>query len=95
MTLYILELRIPNSDLQWAIGRVASSLQHFSSDKVKVAYISLYSGDLQTSRYRVNLDEVGVEQFKPQTSSADQFQLKPLAQFLPPLQKALTNYLGV
>ena len=76
-----------------AIGRVASNLQRFSSDKVKVAYISLYSGDLQTSRYRVNLDEVGVEQFKPQTSSADQFPIKAISPIFAPITES-TNKLS-
>ena len=66
-----------------AIGRVASNLQRFSSDKVKVAYISLYSGDLQTSRYRVNLDEVVLSSSNLRPLQLTNFQLKPLANFAP------------
>ena len=48
-----------------AVGRVASTLQRFSSDKIKFAKISFYSRDLQVATYRVDLDKVTFEQFDP------------------------------
>ena len=38
-----------------ALGRVASTLQRFSSDDIKFANISFASRDLQTATYRVDL----------------------------------------
>ncbi len=54
-----------------AVGRVASTLQRFTSNTVNVAHISFRSGDLQTATYRINLDKITKEQFAPQTSDAD------------------------
>ena len=50
-----------------AIGRVASTLQRFTSDQVKIAYISLYSFDLQAASYRVDLQKITKEQFSLST----------------------------
>ena len=50
-----------------AVGRVASTLQRFSSFNFKFANISFYSGNLQTVTYRVNLDKTTTEQFDPST----------------------------
>ena len=48
-----------------AVGRVASTLQRFTSDQIKFAEISLNSGSLQTATYRVNLEQITKEQFEP------------------------------
>ena len=48
-----------------AVGRVASTLQRFSSDKIKFAKISFYSRDLQVATFQVDLEKVTVEQFEP------------------------------
>ena len=45
-----------------AVGRVASTLQRFTSDKVKIAKISFYSGSLNTVNYKVDLEKVTTEQ---------------------------------
>ena len=55
-----------------AVGRVASTLQRFSSDKIKFAKISFYSRDLQVATYRVDLDKVTFEQFDPKALKTDQ-----------------------
>jgi len=49
-----------------AVGRVASTLQRFTSDRIKFANISFYSGDLQIVTYRVNLEKITKEQFDPE-----------------------------
>lgn len=54
-----------------AVGRVASTLQRFSSDKIKFAKISFYSRDLQVATYRVDLDKVTFEQFDPKALKTD------------------------
>ena len=46
-----------------AIGRVSSTLQRFTSDKIHFANISFASGDLVTATYRVDLNEITREQF--------------------------------
>ena len=56
-----------------AVGRVASTLQRFTADNIKFADISLYSGNLQTATYRVNLDQITKKQFNPITSESDQY----------------------
>ena len=48
-----------------AVGRVASTLQRFTSDDIKFANISLYSLNLQISAYHVNLEKIAREQFAP------------------------------
>lgn len=48
-----------------AVGRVASTLQRFTSDEIKIANISFYSQNLMTANYRVDLEEVSREQFNP------------------------------
>ncbi len=52
-----------------AVGRVASTLQRFTSDEVKVANISFYSEDLNTVSYRVDLEKVIIEQFESLTKN--------------------------
>lgn len=46
-----------------AIGRVASTLQRFTSDKIHFADISFASGDLIAATYRVDLNDITTEQF--------------------------------
>ena len=48
-----------------ALGRVASTLQRFTSDEIKFANISFISRDLITGSYRVDLEKVTEEQFSP------------------------------
>ena len=56
-----------------AVGRIASTMQRFTSDDIKFANISFYSGNLQTATYRVNLDQITEKQFNPITSKSDQY----------------------
>ena len=48
-----------------AIGRLASTLQRFTSDEIKFAHITVYFRDLQIITYRVDLEKVTFEQFNP------------------------------
>ncbi len=48
-----------------ALGRISSTLQRFSSDKIKFANISFYSQDLQVANYRIDLEKVTFEQLEP------------------------------
>jgi len=48
-----------------AVGRVASTLQRFTSDDIEVAHISFNSQGLRTATYRVNLDKITTEQLIP------------------------------
>ena len=48
-----------------ALGRVASTLQRFTSEEVKFADISFYTGNLQVAGYRVDLEKITVEQTNP------------------------------
>lgn len=48
-----------------AVGRVASTLQRFTSDKVQFANISFYSKDLVAATYHVDLEKITTEQFQP------------------------------
>ena len=48
-----------------AVGRVSSTLQRFTSDEIKIAFISFYSQGLRTVSYRVDLEKVTREQFNP------------------------------
>ena len=48
-----------------AVGRIASTLQRFTSDNVKFADISFHSRGIQTASYRVNLEDITNEQFNP------------------------------
>ncbi len=48
-----------------AIGRVASTLQRFTSDEIKFANVSLYHGDLKIASYQVDLEKITSEQFNP------------------------------
>ena len=46
-----------------AVGRVASTLQRFSSDAITSANISFISGGMQTANYYIDLEKVTEEQF--------------------------------
>lgn len=46
-----------------AVGRIASTLQRFTSDEIKTANISFISGDLQAATYKVDLERITKEQF--------------------------------
>ncbi|MDC3129303.1 YjbH domain-containing protein, partial [Paracoccaceae bacterium] len=48
-----------------AVGRVASTLQRFTPNKIKIAQISLTSQSLITATYRVDLEKTTKEQFNP------------------------------
>ena len=48
-----------------AVGRIASTLQRFTSDDVKYANVSFYFQNLQTATFRVDLDKITNEQFDP------------------------------
>ena len=50
-----------------AVGRVASTLQRFTSDDITSANISFYLHDLQIASYRVDLEKVTIEQLNPVT----------------------------
>ena len=46
-----------------AVGRIASTLQRFSADRINFAKISFTSGDLITATYLVDLEKITTEQF--------------------------------
>lgn len=48
-----------------AVGRIASTLQRFTSDDIKFAIISFNSLNLQLATYQVNLEKITGEQFDP------------------------------
>ena len=48
-----------------AVGRLASSLQRFTSDNIRFANIHFQSHDLLIASYRVDLENVTLEQFDP------------------------------
>ena len=54
-----------------AIGRVASTLQRFTSDKIEFATIALSSRGLITGKYHVDLEKITTDQFNPMTTISD------------------------
>ena len=48
-----------------AVGRVASTLQRFTSDEVKFANISFQNGNLKAASYLVDLETITLEQYNP------------------------------
>ena len=48
-----------------AVGRVASTLQRFTSDKIQIANISFYSEGFRTVNYQADLEKITKEQFNP------------------------------
>ena len=61
-----------------AVGRVASTLQRFTSDDIKAAKITFFSKNLQTATYRVDLEKITTEQFYPSLSSKDNLSIKAI-----------------
>ena len=55
-----------------AVGRLASTLQRFTSDNVKYANITFFSRDLRTASYRVDLDKISSQQFDSETFNVEQ-----------------------
>ena len=51
-----------------ALGRLASTLQRFTSDDVNLAKISFYSEEMQTSTFEVDLKKITQQQFNPAES---------------------------
>ncbi len=67
----IVEIGVTNTKFRsqaQAVGRIASTLQRFTSDDITIANISFYSQDLQLVSYRVDLEKVTKEQFNPGTT---------------------------
>ena len=65
-----------------AVGRIASTLQRFTADDIKIANISFFSQDLQLVSYQVDLEKVTNEQYSPvatdiETQSINAVDLKP------------------
>ena len=54
-----------------AVGRLASTLQRFTSDNIKFANITFVSKGLQIASYQVDLDKVGEEQLNPDLYQID------------------------
>ena len=48
-----------------AVGRIASTLQRFTSDEIKKAKISFKSQSLITATYKVDLEQITKDQFNP------------------------------
>ena len=48
-----------------ALGRVTSTLQRFTADKVKIANISFFHQNIRVVSYRVKLDQIAQKQFTP------------------------------
>ena len=48
-----------------AVGRIASTLQRFTSDDIKIAKISFMSRNIITGSYRIDIEKVMAEQFSP------------------------------
>ena len=46
-----------------AVGRLASTLQRFTSNNVKTAYVVFHSRELQVGSFRIDLDKIEKEQF--------------------------------
>ena len=54
-----------------AVGRIASTLQRFTADDIKIAYISFYSKQLIAATYRVDLEKITSEQFQASGSQVN------------------------
>ena len=46
-----------------AVGRIASTLQRFTSDNIETAEVHLYIHDLKVASYRIDLTKITMEQF--------------------------------
>lgn len=70
-----------------AVGRLASTLQRFTSDDVKLAYISFYTGDLKTATYYVDLEKITAQQYNPVEPSSDKSSIIAVDREVFPLTK--------
>lgn len=64
----LVEISVTNTKFRTtsqAVGRLASTLQRFSSDSIKVAEISFESLGIHVATFRIELDKVYSEQFDP------------------------------
>ena len=61
-----------------AIGRVASTLQRFTSDNIKFAEISFVKQGLRTATYRVDLDGITIEQISSDSAYKSQKTIKAI-----------------
>ena len=71
-----------------AVGRLASTLQRFTSDDIKFANISFMSKNILIGSYRVNLDKITKEQFNSFTIKNNDPSIVTIDLFtLPPIQE--------
>ena len=63
-----------------AVGRIASTLQRFTSDEIKFAQITFYSLGLQTATYLVDLEKITEQQFDPPSSDTNQTAITAFSQ---------------
>jgi hypothetical protein len=70
-TVYIGVTNTKFRSIAQAVGRVASTLQRFTADEIKIAHISFYSREIQTATYRVDLQKITNEQFDPLAQPSD------------------------
>ena len=70
-----------------AVGRVASTLQRFTSDEIKLGNISIYKDGLKTATYRVDFKQITKEQFNPMARSSE----KPSIMAIDTNAQKLTN----
>lgn len=75
-----------------AVGRVASTLQRFASDNVKFANISFFVQGFQTATYRVDLEKITNEQFKPIGSMSDTSSIVAIDADAPQFIKSEQNF---
>lgn len=61
-----------------SVGRIASTLQRFTSDQVKFAHISFVSEGLLAATYRVDLEKITYQQFNPSFSLAGSPSVEPI-----------------
>lgn len=61
-----------------ALGRITSTLQRFTSDKIKTATISFYRRDLMVASYQIKLEEIAGNQFNSTSSEKLHDVVKPL-----------------
>ena len=66
------------SSTSQAVGRVASTLQRFTTDTINVADISFYKHQLKVATYRVDLEKITKEQFNPNESFSDNQSIFPV-----------------
>ena len=69
-----------------ALGRVSSTLQRFTPDRVKSANVSFYDGNLHVASYVIDLENIGKGQFSSDQTSASKFFIKEIDQKRPSLK---------